>query len=152
MALDLRGVCPLLAVFDMAASLRFYRDILGFQIVGAAPTHPAGHPDNYGWVWLRHGASEIMLNSLHDPADPKPARPDPNRVAAHVDTSLYLGAPDVDGVYRYLRENGIDSELPANAPYGMRQLYVKDPDGFVLCFQWPVPASATTDGALAAAT
>ena len=23
------------------------------------------------------------------------------------------------------------------APYGMRQLYVSDPDGYTLCFQWP---------------
>jgi glyoxylase I family protein len=26
---------------------------------------------------------------------------------------------------------------PKVAPYGMKQLYVKDPDGYVLCFQWP---------------
>jgi catechol 2,3-dioxygenase-like lactoylglutathione lyase family enzyme len=37
MALDLRGVCPLLQVFDMPASLAFYRDVLGFTIVEAAP-------------------------------------------------------------------------------------------------------------------
>jgi hypothetical protein len=23
-------------------------------------------------------------------------------------------------------------------PYGMKQLYVRDPDGFGLCFQWKV--------------
>jgi glyoxylase I family protein len=26
---------------------------------------------------------------------------------------------------------------PKVAPYGMKQLYVRDPDGYGLCFQWP---------------
>jgi hypothetical protein len=26
---------------------------------------------------------------------------------------------------------------PKVAPYGMKQLYVRDPDGYNLCFQWP---------------
>jgi hypothetical protein len=30
---------------------------------------------------------------------------------------------------------------PAIAPYGMKQLYVKDPDGFTVGFQWPVERS-----------
>ena len=32
MAIQIRGMTPLLAVFDMATSLRFYCDVLGFQI------------------------------------------------------------------------------------------------------------------------
>ncbi len=31
------GVCPLLEVFDMPASLAFYRDVLGFEVVASAP-------------------------------------------------------------------------------------------------------------------
>lgn len=37
MPLELRYVCPLLQVFDMPTSLGFYRDLLGFEVVGAAP-------------------------------------------------------------------------------------------------------------------
>lgn len=33
MSIDLRGMTPLLQVFDMATSLKFYCDILGFEIV-----------------------------------------------------------------------------------------------------------------------
>jgi glyoxylase I family protein len=29
---------------------------------------------------------------------------------------------------------------PKVAPYGMKQLYVHDPDGFSLCFQWKAEA------------
>ena len=31
---------------------------------------------------------------------------------------------------------GIDVTPPRVAPYGMKQLYVSDPDGYLLCFQW----------------
>jgi glyoxylase I family protein len=141
MTLDLRGLCPLLQVFDMPTSLAFYRDVLGFEIVGAAPRMPSGHPDNYGWAWLRHGATELMLNTAYDPDTERPATPEATRVAAHEDTALYIGCPDLDSVYRHLRAHGLDAAPPAVSWYGMNQLYLKDPDGFVVCFQWRADAS-----------
>lgn len=49
---ELRYLCPLIQVFDMPASLAFYRDLLGFEIASAAP--PAGEvaTDAHEWVWL----------------------------------------------------------------------------------------------------
>jgi hypothetical protein len=44
-------------------------------------------------------------------------------------------APDVDGAYEHLRTHGIAVDKPTVVPYGMKQLYVKDPDGITLCFQ-----------------
>jgi glyoxylase I family protein len=136
MTFELREICPLLQVFDMPASLAFYRDTLGFAIVQAAP--PAGEvgPDDFGWVWLRRDGADLMLNTAYDPDAVRPPAPDPARVAAHDDTSLFIGCPDVDGVYEHLRAQGVAVEAPRVAPYGMKQLYVKDPDGFSLCFQW----------------
>ena len=51
------------------------------------------------------------------------------------------------GAYEHLRARQVTVEPPTVAPYGMRQLYVKDPDGFTLCFQWPaeVPTAAATE-------
>ncbi len=140
MALEFRGLCPLLQVFDMPAALRFYRDVLGFQVVGTSSLEPHGHADNYGWVHLRHGATELMLNTAYDPDDVRPPVPDPARVAAHEDTALYIGCPDVEAVYRHLCASGLDVAPPKVAWYGMEQLYLKDPDGFVVCFQRPVKA------------
>lgn len=37
MALQMRGLCPLLQVFDMPTSLAFYRDVLGFDFVQTSP-------------------------------------------------------------------------------------------------------------------
>lgn len=131
MAIDIRGLAPLLEVFDMPASIHFYRDLLGFEVGSTS-----GPGDNCGWSLLRLNGVELMLNTAYDEGK-RPARPDPARVAAHADTTLFFGCADLDGAYRLLRAHGFDVKEPAVAYYGMRQLSVRDPDGYGLCFQWP---------------
>ena len=127
MAIDMRGLCPLIQVFDIDASLRFYCGILGFEVVEKAA---AG-----GWAWLRNGNAELMLNTAYDDGE-RPERPDPERLLSHEDTGLFIGCPDVDGAYDYLRGQGLDVSEPKIAWYGMKQMYLKDPDGFAICLQW----------------
>ena len=132
MSIEVRGVCVLLQVFDMPTSVRFYRDVLGFEVVQTSPRDG----DQFDWGLLRLGDTQVMLNTAYE-QDYRPPQPEPQRIAAHDDTCLYFGAPDVDAVYQHLRAHGIDVEPPKVAPYGMKQLYLHDPDGYALCFQWP---------------
>lgn len=137
MPLVLRGLCPLLQVFDMPASLRFYRDVLGFAVVESS-----GPGDDVGWVWLRQGETELMLNTAYDEGQ-RPAAPDPARVAAHRDTGIFIGCEDLDAAHAHLVAHGIAAEPPTVAPYGMKQLPVLDPDGYQLCFQWPARSGSS---------
>ena len=132
MSIEVQGVCTLLQVFDMPTSVRFYRDVLGFEIVETSPREG----DQFDWGYLQLNNAGVMLNTAYERED-RPAQPVPTQVAAHGDTCLYFRTPDVDSVYQHLRAQGIDVKEPKDAPYGMRQLYVKDPDGYNLCFQWP---------------
>ena len=132
MSIEVRRLTPLLEVFDMPTSVRFYRDVLGFEIVETSPREG----DQFDWGWLRLNSAALMLNTAYE-QDYRPAQPDPARIAAHADTCLYFGAPDVDAVYSDLKAKGIDVKEPKVAPYGMKQLYLRDPDGYGLCFQWP---------------
>ncbi len=134
MSIDLRGMTPLIQVFDMATSLKFYCDVLGFDIVQTDSNTVA---PNHNWVWLRWDNIDLMLNTAYE-YDKRPQSPDPLRIASHGDTALFIGAPDVDAVFEHFRTEGVDVEKPKIAPYGMKQLYVRDPDGFGLCFQWKV--------------
>jgi catechol 2,3-dioxygenase-like lactoylglutathione lyase family enzyme len=132
MAIDIRGIAPLLQVFDMPTSIRFYRDVLGFEVISTS------RPGEYfDWALLGRDGIELMLNTAYE-REHRPPAPDPSRVAGHADTCLYFGCPDVDGAYAHLREKGLDVKPPGVAHYGMKQLHVKDPDGFNICFQWPV--------------
>ena len=132
MSVDVRGVCVLLQVFDMPAAVRFYRDVLGFEVVQTSPREG----DQFDWGLLRLNDAEVMLNTAYE-QEYRPSHPESVRVVAHGDTCLYFSSPDVDAVHRHLREHGIQVAEPKVAPYGMKQLYLHDPDGYALCFQWP---------------
>jgi glyoxylase I family protein len=133
MSIDVRGMAPLLEVFDMPTSVRFYRDVLGFEVVS---TSDPGAGDNFDWGLLSLNGVELMLNTAYE-QDKRPAAPDRKRIAAHKDTALFFGCQDVNSAYEYLREKGLKVDKPQVTSYGMKQLYVLDPDGYNLCFQWP---------------
>lgn len=129
--MDIHGVTPLLQVFDMPAAIRFYRDVLGFTIVN---TSEPG--DDCNWAWLKLNGADVMLNTA-DEKEHRPATPDRVRIASHEDTCLFFGCKDVDAAYQHLRSHGVNLNEPKIAPYGMKQLWFRDPDGYGLCFQWP---------------
>jgi catechol 2,3-dioxygenase-like lactoylglutathione lyase family enzyme len=139
MRIQLVGFTPLLQVFDMPKSVAFYRDILGFEVVATSP--PRGR-DDFDWGLLRLGSADLMLNTAYE-SESRPSRLDASRAAAHADTALFFGCHDVDAAYEHLRQAGVDVRPPVVAPYGMKQVYLKDPDGYEICLQWP----ATVDGA-----
>jgi len=49
MGIEVRGLVPLLQVFDMPTSIKFYRDVLGFEV--AATSKPGS--DDVGWAMLK---------------------------------------------------------------------------------------------------
>jgi glyoxylase I family protein len=115
----------------MPTSVKFYCEAMGFEIV----TTDGKPAPNFEWVLLRLNDAELMLNTAYEP-DQRPAKPDPARISAHGDVGLYFGCPDVDAAYQHLRSLGIKTKEPRVAHYGMKQLYLKDPDGYELCLQW----------------
>ncbi len=137
MAFTLTAVVALIQVFDMPEALRFYCDVLGFAVVDASPTVEVPEGRFSHWVWLRRDAADLMLNTAYDAAERPPAR-DAAREAAHGDTGLFIGCADLDAVFARLQLHGVAAEPPRVAPYGMRQLFVRDPDGYSLCLQSPV--------------
>ncbi len=140
MALNVRGLCPLLQVYDMPTSVRFYRDTLGFELVATSPN--LGAADQFHWCILRLCDSELMLNTAYENDEERPVPPDPARVGAHHDTCIYFGAPDVDAAYEELKAKGLGLD-PPSIGHGMKGFSLRDPDGYGLCFHWP---AETADG------
>lgn len=130
---EICGLTPLLEVFDMPTSIRFYRDQLGFQI---HQTSPVLGPDRFHWAWLRRGDADLMLNDAYESDSERPAEPEKARVAAHKDTGLFFGCPDVDAMYAELRGKGVKIKEPEITSYGMKSINFLDPDGYGICFQW----------------
>src|SRR5262249_7764576 len=115
----------------MPKAITFYRDVLGFEVVNTSQPGP-----RFDWALLRRDGVELMLNTAYE-EHARPPAPDSIRIAAHADTCIYFSCPDVGAAYALLVERGLTSKKPVGQHYGMKQLYLKDPDGYMLCFQWP---------------
>ena len=129
MRIDTRGMTILLQVYDMRRSLEFYCGILGFEILDKA-----GPPDDTGWVLMKLNEVFLMLNTQYEMHE-RPLQPDHEKNKIHSDTCLYFMCDDPDKVYEHIVQYGIAADKPAIAPYGMKQLYFSDPDGYSICFQ-----------------
>jgi glyoxylase I family protein len=142
MAMQFTGSVPLFQVYDMPEAIRFYCDLLGFGIVGSSDEIDAPEGRYFHWGWLRSGGADLMLNTAYD-AGERPAVRDPGRWAGHADVALCIGCADVDAAYAYLRSKGVEVDPPVVASYGMKNLYLRDPDGYGLLLQEPVPSQST---------
>ena len=120
----IRQVWPLLAVEDMDRSIDFYRDRLGFAMVGHAESK--GH---LFWCRLERGGSSLMLQRANEEDGPAEAR---GRGIA-----FYFVCDDADAMYTELSGRGMQLTPPSVADYGMKQLFVPEPDGYSICFESP---------------
>ena len=120
---------PLLQVFDMQTSLKFYCDVMGFQIVDKT--------DRDWWAMIRLGDARLMLNTAYED-DKRPPKAEPKRVRGHGDVSLYFEFADLHALHAHLRGKGCVVKPPARTSYGLMQMNVKDPDGYELCFTAPL--------------
>jgi catechol 2,3-dioxygenase-like lactoylglutathione lyase family enzyme len=127
-------VTALLEVFDMPASVAFYR-ALGCEVV----QHWGEREAEWDWVLLRLGNAELMLNTAYE-RDERPAAPDPGRARGHADAELYFDCEDLDAVCEQLRQNGVVVPEPESTFYGTRRVCLADPDGFRIWFQAPTDA------------
>lgn len=138
MTLRIQGMAPLIQVFDMRRSVSFYCEVLGFALISQSR-----EGEEFDWCLLRLESSdsddenvELMLNTAYE-APSRPDHPDPNRIAYHEDTGFFFGCEDLDAAFDHLRAHHVDATAPKTAPYGMRQIWLKDPDGYVICLQSP---------------
>jgi len=120
------SVTPNLLVRDVAKSLAFYRDILGFTI---GETVPDKEP--FVFVWMKHGDVSVFLNDINAAAHDYPAAASlPQGGTA----ALFFIITDVDG-YHAKVEPKTKVIMPLKTQfYGLREFAVTDPDGHIITF------------------
>ena len=82
------------------------------------------------WCRLERGGSSVMLQAAD--AEDGPAK------ARGRGVTLYFVCDDVDAFFEEVLSRGLNVDPPTVAYYGMRQLYVPEPNGYVVCFESPV--------------
>jgi len=133
---------------DVARSVRFYRDQLGFELKESWPSADAPQWANL----VLHGQS-VMLGGAMDPAKVGEACQGDAVAEAYwrraaqafrenspgVGVIVYVMVDDVDAYAAEVRERGIRlAGEPKTQFYGIREIGLDDPDGYRLIFFTPV--------------
>jgi catechol 2,3-dioxygenase-like lactoylglutathione lyase family enzyme len=124
---------------DIERSLRFYRDLLGFEVIytsaWAAGTKGAdqitGLKDSaarLAMVKAGNACIEIFQYSSPPPKSAEPMRP----VCDHGITHICLDVADIDAEYERLKSAGMMFHCPPQGLGGVRATYGRDPDGNVV--------------------
>jgi glyoxylase I family protein len=120
----------------MNASVAFYRDLLGFEVLFASPVVESAEGRFSHFIRLGRGRAELMLNTAYD-ANARPAdRSDP-RWSGCRHTALYIACDDVEALYAEATLKGLVAAAPALTGYGFTAFSANDPDGFRVVFQQP---------------
>ena len=125
---------PMLTTDDLDETISFYRDTLGFEVLG---TYPEGNPN---WCYLKRGESHLMFSSLdlpdhdHDEHGNHVEGEDHHHHGPTGVWTLYLYPDDVEPLWETLKEQAPVAFPICDTPYGMREFGIRDPNGFMLSF------------------
>jgi len=111
---------PVLRVTDVARSIEWYRNNLGFT----GDPFPAIPP--YQFAILRHGTVELMLRHDTPPDRPKPRQYD-------WDVYLRREGSQFREVFAAFSARGIVTRRLERMFYGLAEFEITDPDGYLLC-------------------
>jgi uncharacterized glyoxalase superfamily protein PhnB len=136
----INSMTPNLMVLDVGRSIRFYRDVIGADIAFVVDADQqtdmdGGIPPNAVFASLRVGDGEMMLQDRQSLAEDAPM------VTAETEAggsfTLYFRVDDVDGVVEKLPD-GTETVKPLQTTwYGMKEIWVRDPDGYVITIGTP---------------
>jgi uncharacterized glyoxalase superfamily protein PhnB len=119
-----RELVPLLFVQNIETSVAFYRDALGFEVAGTWQPD-----DKLAWCRLEREGCALMLQQATEEDGPPESR-------GH-GIAFFFICDDAAKIHDELISRGMHLSPPKDAFYGMKQVYVKDPDGYELCFESP---------------
>ena len=114
-----------LVVKDLERSRRFYVDVLGLEEVPRPGFRFPG-------LWFQAGPSQIHLIGEHDESGPAGIRPSDAPSVSRTNHFAFEVA-DANFAAAFLKERGIPLAAgPKQRPDGPTQLYILDPDGFLV--------------------
>lgn len=117
-----KSVAPSFVVSDVVATANYYRDVLGFQILGFFADPPVFAMVGRGGVEIHFGKAD---------AEPQPS----NLKFRRISSDAYIWVDDVEALHQELIASGADIlEGPTLRIYNCVEMEVRDCNGFKLVF------------------
>lgn len=124
---------------DLERSVRFYRDLLGFEQIFASGWERGAETADKITGLRDSSAKLVMLKAgnacieLFEYSSPQPRAGDPNRPACdHGITHLCLDVSDIQAEYERLQAAGMLFHCPPQNMGGVSATYGRDPDGNIV--------------------
>jgi uncharacterized glyoxalase superfamily protein PhnB len=123
---QLNTLTPNLIVADVARSVAFYRDVLGFEV---EMTVPDAAP--YVFAGVRHGAVTIFLNAPEPAVAEYPAFAD-RPIGGTL--TLFIDVSDIHSAHAALASR-VTIVMPLEKKwYGVTEFAFTDPDGYIITY------------------
>lgn len=123
---SLKSLTPNLVVADVARSIAFYRDVLGFAV---ETTVPDAEP--YAFAIMHAGDVRIFLNEVGSASDEYPTIMD-RPIGGTL--TLFIDVTGIRDLHRAL-EGRVPVVMPLDRKwYGVTEFAIVDPDGWVITF------------------
>jgi uncharacterized glyoxalase superfamily protein PhnB len=120
---ELHGIQPVLGVRDVAKTLGYYRDVLGFHV-----DFVHGDPPVHARVCADRSYATPTIHIRFEPLKPD-AEPSPT-----VYFYIHVGK-GLDELFQAYRDRGVKIiRDPEDRPWGLREFYIEDCDGYTICF------------------
>jgi len=126
---NLVAVDTMLCVRDLARSIDFYRDVLGFEVA---------------WQWDSIAALELVGHRVYVFTESPPTEDKPHvwlvppSDAERTSVILVLRVEDCDAAYEELRSRGGTPLTPPATPsWGGRRFFLQDSDGYLIEIEQP---------------
>lgn len=131
-------IIPNLMVTDIQASLAFYRGLLGFDLVFAIDRERNIHQDPVGkpisFATLAWNDAQLMLQTVDSLAQEL-------SIFSSTSEPTPSGTIYVRGYHPDMLEGKDLGDTVVKAPflqwYGMKEIYLRDPDGYIICLGAP---------------
>jgi len=129
-------IFPNLMVKDVVASATFYRDVVGMTVMfyAAADQGVLSDGEETGhdivFAMLELNGAQLGLQEVKSLASEIP-----EAVPTETPTmtgSVYFRETDLGAIQKRINQDQVIKE-PKTSWYGMREMYVSDPDGYVIC-------------------
>jgi len=125
-----------LMVNDVQETLSYYRDVLGFELVGAVTYDqdflPSPAPDMpLAFAILKRDEVQLMVQSQQSLSQDLPCF---EGMAVGGSISLYMEVDQVAHIYESLKDKVEVVKDLHKTFYGMDEFYIKDCNGYVLAF------------------
>jgi len=105
----------------LSRALKFYRDLLGFEVVDS-------YPGAYVRLKSPVGATTIALHAVDSGQEMDPKTEG---------LRLYFEVEGLDALCKALEKKGVKfDQMPKDMPWGWRHTYLRDPDGHEISLYW----------------